>query len=133
LVLDLIARTLGFRLSRLLLHRVFKRGARVLRARRSLSCTLINFGTLAPPQGAAGDATITRAHFLALAMHADAIQFAVSEFQETLTVSAGFSTGFVEESLLRRLLEEMDRGLPFFRGVPTEIASIAGIAPATAE
>ena len=53
-----------------------------------------------------------------------AIQLGVSEFQKNMTISAGFSDRFVEESVARRLLEELDRALPFFSGVPAEIVAI---------
>ena len=78
-------------------------------------------------QGGAGDPTIVAAQFLGLAVHTGAIRLGVSEFQESMTISVGFSDKFIDESLLRRLLEELDRALPCFAGVPAEIVPIADV------
>ena len=133
IVMDLIARTLGLRVIRMLLRGMVKRGANRLRSQRSLACVLVNYGTLAPEPGAAGDAPIVDAHFLGGAVHAEELKLGVSGFQENMTFSFGFSDRFVEESALRRLLEEVDKALPFFSGVPANIVSIADIVSEKAE
>jgi NRPS condensation-like uncharacterized protein len=123
IAMDLIARSLGVPLTRLLLSGMVKIGARGLRAKRSVMSLLINYGTMAPEPGEDAE-RIVDVNFLGGAVQLGAIQLGVSEFEEKMTVAAGFSERFIEEAVVRRLLEELDRALPFFSGTPAEIASI---------
>jgi NRPS condensation-like uncharacterized protein len=125
IVLDLMMRALGLPVVQILVRPLVRRGKKMLRSLRSVCFCLINFGTLAPELGAAGEPRIVDGHFLGLAAQVGLLQFGVSDFQERITVSVGFSDRFVDQAAVRSLLEEMDRTLPYF-AEPAEITAITG-------
>jgi NRPS condensation-like uncharacterized protein len=124
LALDLVERTVGVAVMRPFLRRMVNRASqRLRRSQRPLNCALINLGKLIPEYGEEA-AAVVEAHFLGMAFYIGGIQISVSEFRESMTISVGFSNRFIEEQVLRRLLEELDRSLPCQVGTPAEIVSI---------